>query len=157
MSDVTVLESAAQALAYGRAAVRADFKFEAPDEDEKIYIRMFNSRWNAISQPLSSLLSEFLNACYRSDNHSAEELKTEPGLSITADVVNTWRKINAEVYPKFVSDYSGMTAKIFSNPEAEADLSVPNKKAARVKQTTTFNKIQEQAVIKSQLIEDFIM
>ena len=102
MSDVTVLESAAQALAYGRAAVRADFKLEAPDEDEKIYVRMFNSRWNAIGQPLSSLLSEFLNACYRSDNHSAEELKTEPGLSITADVVNAWKKIIAEAYPKFM-------------------------------------------------------
>ena len=130
MLDVTALQSAAQALAYGRAAVRANFTFDAPDDEEKIYIRMFNSRWNAIGQPLSSLLSEFLNACYRSDTHSAEELKTEPGLSITADVVNTWRKINAEVYPKFVSDYSGMTEKIFSNPEVEADMSVPNKKSA---------------------------
>ena len=33
MSDVTALESTAQALAYGRAAVRADFKLEEPDED----------------------------------------------------------------------------------------------------------------------------
>ena len=155
--DVTTLESAAQALAYGRAAVRANFTFDAPDEEEKIYIRMFNSRWNAIGQPLSSLLSEFLTACYRSDTHSAEELKTEPGLSITADVVNAWRKINAEVYPKFVSEYSGMTSKIFSNPEVEADMSVQTKKAARAKQLTTFNKIQGHAVDKSQQIEDFIM
>ena len=157
MSDVTVLESAAHALAYGRAAVRADFQLEEPDEEVKIYVRMYNSKWNAFGQLLSSLLSQFLNACYRSDNHSADELKTEPGLSITADIVNTWKKINAEVYPQFVSDYSGMTAKIFSNPEAEADLSVPMKKEARRKQTSTFNKLQEQAATKSQHIEDFIM
>ena len=79
MSDVTVLESAAQALAYGRAAVRADFKLEAPDEDEKIYVRMFNSRWNAFGQPLSSLLSEFLNACYRSDTTVQRNSRLSPG------------------------------------------------------------------------------
>ena len=157
MTEVTILESAAHALAYGRAAVRANFKFDAPDDEEKNCIRLFNSQWNTIGQPLSSLLSEFLSACYRSDTHSAEELKTEPGLSITADVVNTWRKINTEVYPKFVSDYSGMTAKLFSNPEVEADMSGPNKKSARAKQLTTFNKIQEQAVEKFQQLEDFIM
>ena len=117
MTDVTILNSAAEALAYGRAAVRANFKFDEPDDDEKNCIRLFNSRWNTIGQPLSSLLSEFLNACYRADTHQADELKTEPGLSITTDVVNTWRKINTEVYPKFVSDISGITAKLFSNPE----------------------------------------
>ena len=157
MSDITALVSAAQALALGRAAVRADFKLETTDEDEKTFVRMYNTRWNAFAQPLAGLLSGFLSACYRADNHSAEELTAEPGLSITADIVNAWRKITTEVYPSFVSDYSGMTAKIFSNPEAEADLNGPAKKAARIKQTSAFNKIQEQVVIKSQLIEDFIM
>ena len=57
MTDVTILNSAAEALAYGRAAVRANFKFDEPDDDEKNCIRLFNSRWNTIGQLLSSLLS----------------------------------------------------------------------------------------------------
>ena len=130
MTDVTTFNSAAKALACGRAAVKANFTFEDPDDNEKNYICQFNSHWNTIGQPLSSLLSKFLNASYRADTHQAEELKTDPGLSITTDVVNTWRKINTEVYPKFVADISGINVKLFSNPEVEADMSAPNKKLA---------------------------
>ena len=148
MTDVTAFNSAAEALAYGKAAVKANFKLEEPDNDEKNYTRLFNSCWNTIGQPLSSLLSKFLNASYRADTHQAEELKTDPGLSITTDVVNTWRKINTEIYPKFVADISGINAKLFSNPEVKADMSAPNKKIVRAKQLATFNKIQEQAVEK---------
>ena len=156
MTDVTTFNSAAEALACGRAAVKANFTFEDPDDDEKNYIRQFNSHWNTIGQPLSSLLSKFLNASYRADTHQAEELKVDPGLSITTDVVNTWRKINTEIYPKFVADISGINVKLFSNPEVEADMSAPNKKLVQAKQLATFNKIQEQAVEKMQQLEDFI-
>ena len=72
------------------------------------------------------------------------------------DVVNTWRKINTEIYPKFVADISGINVKLFSNPEVEADMSGPNKKLTSSKQLSTFNKIQEQAVEKLQQLEDFI-
>ena len=156
MTDVTTFNSAAEALACGRAAVKANFTWDDPDDDEKNYIRQFNSHWNTIGQPLSSLLSKFLNASYRADTHQAEELKIDPGLSITTDVVNTWRKITTDVYPKFVADFSGMNEKLFSHPEVEADMSAPNKKMLRAKQLAAFNKIQEQAVVKLQELEDFI-
>ena len=72
MTDVTAFNSAAEALAYGKAAVKANFKLEEPNDNKKNYTRLFNSRWNTIGQPLSSLLSEFLNACYRADTHQAD-------------------------------------------------------------------------------------
>ena len=77
---------------------------------------------------MSSLLSKFLAASYRADTHQAEELKIDLGLSITQDVVNTWRQITTNVYPKFVADMSDMNEKLFSHPEVEADMSAPNKK-----------------------------
>ena len=89
MTEVTIFNSAAEALACGKAAVRANFKLDEPDNDKKNFTRLFNSRWNTIGQPLSSLLSEYLNACYRADTHQEDDLKIDPGLSITAEVVNT--------------------------------------------------------------------
>ena len=71
-------------------------------------------------------------------------------------MVNTWRKITTDVYPKFVADFSGMNEKLFSHPEVKADMSAPNKKMLRAKQLAAFNKIQEQAVGKLQQLEDFI-
>ena len=89
MAEVITLNSTAKALAKGRAAVKANFTFENPDEDERSYIRQFNSYWNSKWHNLSSLLSKFLAASYRADTHQAEELKIDPGLSITQDVVHT--------------------------------------------------------------------
>ena len=105
---------------------------------------------------MSSLLSKFLAASYRANTHQAEELKIDPGLSITQDVVNTWRQITTNVYPKFVADVSGMNEKLFSHPEIEAEISAPNKKRHRNKQLAAFNIIQEQAVVKLLELDDFI-
>ena len=55
-----------------------------------------------------------------------------------------------------MADISGINVKLFSNPKVEVDMSGPNKKLARSKQLSTFNKIQEQAVEKLQQLEDFI-
>ena len=147
MMEVIAFNSAAEALASGRAAVKANFIFDNPDDDEKNYIRQFNSHWNTIGQPLSSLLSKFLNASYRADTHQAEELKIDPGLSITTDVVNTWRKITTDVYPKFVADFSGMNEKLFSHPEIEAEMSAPNKKRQRDKQLAAFIKYRNSLLL----------
>ena len=139
MTEVIAFNSAAEALAKGRATVKASFIFENLDEDERSYIRQFNSYWNSKGQELSSLLSKFLAASYRADTHQAEELKTDPGLSITTDVVNTWSKITTDVYPKFVADLSGMNEKLFSHPEIKAEMSAPNKKKQHNKQLAAFN------------------
>ena len=88
MAEVITFNSAAEALAKGRAAVKANFTFENPDEDERNYTYQFNSYWNNKGQKLSSLLSKFLAASYRAQTHSAQELKIDPGLSGTQDVVH---------------------------------------------------------------------
>ena len=93
MTEVITFTSAAKAFAKGRAAVKADFTLENPDEDERNYTRQFNSNWNGKGHDLSSLLSKFLAAKYRAEAHSAQELKVDPGLSVTQDVVHTWRQI----------------------------------------------------------------
>ena len=49
-----------------------------------------------------------------------------------------------------------MNEKLFSHLEVEVDMSAPNKKMLRAKQLAAFNKIQEQAVVKLQELEDFI-
>ena len=43
MTEVIAFNSAAEALASGRAAIKANFIFDNPDDDEKNYIRQFNS------------------------------------------------------------------------------------------------------------------
>ena len=49
-----------------------------------------------------------------------------------------------------------MNEKLFSHPEIVAEMSAPNKKKQRDKQLAAFNKIQEQAVVKLQELDDFI-
>ena len=156
MTEVITLNSVAQALTKGRAAVKANFIFENPDEDERNYTCQFNSYWNGKGHELSSLLSKFLAASYRAETHSAQELKVDPGLSVTQDVVHTWRQITTKIYPKFVADMSGMNEKLFSHPEIKAEMSAPNKKKQRDKQLSAFNKIQEEAVVKLQELDEFI-
>ena len=148
MTEVITFNSVAEALAKGRAAVKANFTFENPDEDERNYTRQFNSYWNGKGHDLSSLLSKFLAASYRADTHQAEELKVDPGLSITQDVVHTWRQITTKMYPKFVADVSVMNEKLFSHPEIEAEMSGPARKKQHDKQLGAFNKLQKEAVKK---------
>ena len=89
MTEVIAFNSAAKALAKGRATVKANFTLENPDEDERNYTRQFNSYWNGKGHKLSSLLSKFLAASYRAKAHSAQELKVDPGLSVAQDVIHT--------------------------------------------------------------------
>ena len=156
MMEVITFNSAAKVLAKGRAAVKANFIFKDLDEDKKIYIRQFNSYWNSKGQELSSLLSKFLAASYRADTHQAEELKVDPGLSITQDVVHTWRQITTKIYPKFVAYMSGISEKLFSHPEIEAELSGPMRKKQHDKQLGAFNRLQNDAVMKMHKLDKFI-
>ena len=113
MTEVITFNSAAEALAKGRAAVKANFIFENPDEDKRNYTHQFKSYWNGKGHKMSSLLSNFLAASYRAETHSAQELNLDPGLSITQDMVHTWRQITTKIYPKFVADMSGINEKLF--------------------------------------------
>ena len=128
MEEVITFSSVAEAMAKGRAAVKANFSLENPDEDEKNYTRSFNSNWNGKGHDLSSQLAKFLAASYRAEALTAQELKVDPGLSVTQDVVHTWRQITMNLHPKFVREMSGNSEKLFSHPEIEAELSDPVRK-----------------------------
>ena len=143
-------------MAKGRATVKANFTLENPDEDERNYTRQFNSYWNGKGHELSSLLSKFLAALYRAETHSAQELKVDPGLSVTQDVVHTWRQITMNLYPKFVGEMSGNSKKLFSHPEIEAELSGPMRKKQHDKQFSAFNRLQNDAVMKMHKLDEFI-
>ena len=123
MAEVITFNSVAEAMAKGRATVKANFSLENPDEDERNYTRQFNSNWNGKGHDLSSQLSKFLAATYRAEAHSAQELKVDPGLSVTQDVVHTWRQITMNLHPKFVREMLGNNKRMFSHPEIKAELS----------------------------------
>ena len=129
MEEILTFNTFAEAMAKGRATVKANFSLEGnPDEDEKNYTRTFNSNWNGKGHDLSSQLAKFLAASYRAEALTAQELKVDPGLSVTQDVVHTWRQITMNLYPKFVREMTGNSEKLFSNPEMEAELSGPARK-----------------------------
>ena len=54
MEEVITFSTVAEAMARGRAAVKANFSLEDPDRDEKNYTHTFNSNWNRKGHDLSS-------------------------------------------------------------------------------------------------------
>ena len=95
-------------------------------------------------------------ASYRAETHSAPELKVDPGLSVTQDVVHTWRQITMKIYIKIVADISGINEKLFSHPEIEAELSGPARKKQHDKQLSAFNRLQNDAVMKLHELDEFL-
>ena len=57
-------------------------------DDERSYLQAFNRQWLARSQPLSAQISKFLVALYKAGNMTAEDLKVDPGLTVTQDIIN---------------------------------------------------------------------
>ena len=78
----------------GQSAVKGGFLLESGDEggaltdNERSYLRAFNGKWLAKSQPLASQISKFLVAVYKAGNMTAEELKVDQGLTVTQDIIN---------------------------------------------------------------------
>ena len=84
MDDLLTFTSIADAMSKGRQAVKGNFTLEGETkEEERNYTCTFSSNWTAKGQPLASHLAKFLAACYRAHGLSDQELKVDPGLSIT--------------------------------------------------------------------------
>ena len=129
MEGILTFGTVAEAMTKARLAVKSNFSLEGnPDEEERNYTRTFNSNWNRKGHALSSQLAKFLAASYRAHALTAQELKVDPGLSVTQEVVHTWRQITMTLYPKFVREMTGNSEKLFSNPKIEAELSGPARK-----------------------------
>ena len=104
MADILQFTSIADAMLKGRQAVKGGFSLEAGIEDnsmteeEKNYIHTFNSNWAAKGQPLASQISKFLAACFKAEGLSDPELKIDPGLTMTQEIVNSWRQITMSLH-----------------------------------------------------------
>ena len=93
MADILHFTSIAEAMLKGRQAVKENFSLEEGTEgnmtEEKNYIHTFNSNWAAKGQPLASQISKFLAACFKAEGLSDPELKIDPGLTMTQEIVNS--------------------------------------------------------------------
>ena len=90
MGEAIVFTSIADAMSKGRHSFKGSFTVEPGDEgneDAKSYKVIFNTKWNSLAKSLNNRMAAFFAAMYTVGNISNEELKVEPGLSNTQEVV----------------------------------------------------------------------
>ena len=112
MDELLTFSSLADAMAKGRNAVKSIFTIEGGaegNEEEKNYEMIFNSQWAAKAKPLSSKMAAFFAACYKTDGMTIPDLKVEPGISTTQEVVCCWRQIVTTLHPDFVRETTAVT------------------------------------------------
>ena len=162
MADPTPFSSIADVIMKGQQAVKGSFILETGmdgntvSDEEKNYLRMFNANWLAKSQPLTSQLSKFLVSIYKAEGMTAAELKVNPGLTITQDIINSWRQITLTQHQEFVLGVTNVTERMFSSPDIEVELSVTVRKKRHETQLVMFNKLQTLAAEKLVELDDFI-
>ena len=128
MTDLLRFTSIAEAMLKGRQAVKGNFSLDEGTEgnmteEEKNYICTFNSNWAAKGQPLASQISKFLAACFKAEGLLEPQLKIDPGLTMTQEIVNSWRQITMLLHPEFVLQMTQVTEKLFSCPDIKVKLS----------------------------------
>ena len=126
MEELLTFSSLADAMAQGRNAVKSIFTIEAGaegNEEARNYEMIFNANWAAKAKPLSTKLAAFFAACYKVGGMTAEDLKVEPSISTTQEVVCCWRQIVTTLHPDFVKETTAVSEKIFSSPQLEIELS----------------------------------
>ena len=139
---------------HAQAAVKGRFVLESGDEvsaltdDESYYLQAFNCQWLARSQPLAAQIKNFLVAVYKAGNMTAEELKVDPWLTVTQEVVNMKQQIDTVEHKAFIEVVTNITEKLFCSPEVEAKMIQANRKRKREAQLSTFNKLPYLALAK---------
>ena len=134
MMDLISIASIADAIIKGKQAVKGNFSLEtgvdgnAIHEEEWNYLRMFSANWSAKSNPLTSQISKFLVSSYKAEGMSDAELKVDPGLTTTQEIINSWRQITQKLHQEFVLEMTQVTERLFSSPDLEAELSVAVRK-----------------------------
>ena len=117
---------------------------------------IFNAHWAAKAKPLSSRLAAFFAACYKVEGMTVPDLKVEPGISTTQEVVCCWRQIVTTLHPDFVKETTAVSEKIFSSPQLEIELSSQVRKKLHEHQLAVFNKLQTAAMTKLRELDDFV-
>ena len=119
MEELLTFSSLADAMAQGRNAVKSIFTIEAGaegNEEARNYEMIFNANWAAKAKPLSNKMAAFFAAVYKVGGMTAKDLKVEPGISTTQEVVCCWRQILTNLHPEFVKETTTVSEKIFSSP-----------------------------------------
>ena len=96
MGEAIVFTSIVDAMSKGRHSCKGSFNAESGEEgneDTKSYVVIFNAKWNSLAKALNNRMAAFFAAIYTVGNMTNEELKVEPGLSNTQEVVRCWRDI----------------------------------------------------------------
>ena len=126
MEELLTFSSLADAMAQGRNAVKSTFAVEAGvegNEDARNYEMIFNANWAAKAKPLANKMAAFFVAVYKVRGMTAEDLKVEPGISNTQEVVCCWRQIITNLHPEFVKETTAFSVSLFSSPQLELELS----------------------------------
>ena len=149
--ELITFSSIADAMSKGRNSFKSSFTVDPGDEgneDAKSYEVIFNAKWNALAKPLNSKIAAFFAAIFKVGPMTNEELKVEPGLSNTQEVVRCWRDILTKLHPQFVNEASAFTVSIFSNPQLELELSAALRKKRHELQDFVFRKLHAAAMAK---------
>ena len=103
--ELITFSSIADAMSKGRNSFKSSFTVDPGDEgneDAKSYEVIFNAQWNAKAKPLASKIAAFFVAIYKVGGMTDEELKVEPGISNTQEVVSCRRQIITKLHPEFI-------------------------------------------------------
>ena len=159
MGEAIVFTSITDAMRKGRHSFKHSFDIQHGDEGNKeaiSYQVMYNAKWNSLAKSLNSAVAAFFAAMYTVGNMSNEELKVEPGLSNTQEVVRCWRDILTKLHPEFVDEANAFTVTMFSNPQLEVELSATVRKKRHELQESVFRKLHAAAMAKLEELDDYI-
>ena len=129
--ELITFSGIADAMSQGRNSIKSSFTVDHGDEgneDAKGYEVIFNAQWNAKAKPLASKMAAYFVAIYKVGIMTDEELKVEPGLSNTQEVVTCWRQIITKLHPEFVNETTAFSVSLFSNPQLELEMTAQMRK-----------------------------
>ena len=101
-------------------------------------------------------MAAFFVAIYKVGGMTDEDLKVEPGISNTQEVVNCWRQIITNLHPEFVKETTAFSVSLFSNPQLEMELSSQLRKKRHEHQQAVFSKLQAAAMAKLRDLDEFV-
>ena len=73
---------------------------------------------------------------------TAAELKINPGLTITQDIINSRCQITLVEHQTFIQGLTNISEKMFSSLDIEVEISAAVRKRKHETQLATFNKLQ---------------
>ena len=101
-------------------------------------------------------MAAFFVAMYKVGPMTDEELKVEPGLSNTQEVVNCWKAIITKLHPQFVKETTAFSVSLFSNPQLEMELSAQLRKKRHEHQQAIFTKLQAATMARLHELDDYV-